>query len=317
MSSNLRGVLLFALLAGVGCGKAVDSTPGSVDAGGDDGDDIGDDVGDDVDEIDGSPDDGDESDAAVADPLVGRIVVFTRNYTDELNGANPLDSTVTAAFGDFETESCTEELVEEYCRVLACTAREPAVMPPDAGDISIQGVQSTLVSPQASGVYEDLVVDQTLLSDGGTLSVFAEGSEVEAFTIEDMTVPYSTGFQPGTAPTRSSPVQVSASDGWSLSWGGIEASDTFRITLSATGPDETDRTWRIECSLDAGFGEITISPDALNLLPQGELGFEAVTERLAKGKAGDYVIDLIARVVTRVGDDAKADWARGAVILGP
>ena len=160
MSSNLRGVLLFALLAGVGCGKAVDSTPGSVDAGGDDGDDIGDDVGDDVDEIDASPDDGDESDAAVADPLVGRIVVFTRNYTDELNGANPLDSTVTAAFGDFQTESCTEELVEEYCRVLACTAREPAVMPPDAGDISIQGVQSTLISPQASGVYEDLVVDQ-------------------------------------------------------------------------------------------------------------------------------------------------------------
>lgn len=317
MSSDLRGVLLFALVAGVGCGKAVDSTPGSVDAGEDDGDDTGDDPGDDTGEIDASPDDGEDPDASIEDALSGRIVVFTRNYTDELGGENPLDSTVTAAFGDFQTEDCTEELVEEYCRVLACTPRDPGVMLPDAGDISIQGVQDTLISPQASGVYEDLFVDQTLLSDGGTLSVFAAGGEIAAFSIEEMVVPYSAGFQPGTAPTAASSVSVSASDGWSLGWGGIEGSDTFRITLAAPTPDGEDVTRRIECSIDAGFGAITISADALNLLPQGELAFEAVNERTTKAEVSGYVVDLVARVVNRTDDDATGDWARGTVILGP
>jgi hypothetical protein len=310
-------VLLLALLAGVGCGKAVDSTPGSVDAGGDDGDDTSDDTGDDTGDIDGSPDDGDEVDAAVDDQTVGRIVVFTRNYTDELGGENPLDSTVTAAFGDFATESCVEELAEEYCRVLACTPRAPAATRPDAGEIAIAGVQETVIAPQPSGVYEDLFVDQTLLSDGGNLTVSASGGEIEAFDIVDLVVPFSAGFQPGTAPTAASSVPVSAGDGWSLVWGGIEASDTFRITLGATAPDDDGATRRIECSLDAGFGGVTISPDALNLLPQGELAFEAVNERTIKSKVGDYAIDLVARVVNRNGDDATADWARGAVILGP
>lgn len=316
MSPDLRGVLSLALLAGLGCGKAVDSTPGTVDAGSDDGDDVGDDTDDDPGGIDASSDDGDEPDAA-NDPLLGRIVVFTRNYTDELGGDNPLDSTVSAAFGDFETESCSEELVEEFCRVLACSPRTPSATLPDAGDISIQGVQDTLISPQRSGVYEDLFVDQTLLSDGGTLSVFASGGEIGEFSIEDLTVPYSAGFQPGTAPTAASSVSVSAGDGWSLQWGGIEASDTFRITLAATAPDSGSITRRIECSLDAGFGGVEISPDALNLMPEGELAFEAVNERSTKAEVAGYTVDLVARVVNRVGDDASFDWARGAVDLGP
>lgn len=307
-------MLLLALLAGVGCGKAVDSTPGSIDAGDDGGDDTGDDVG----EIDASPDDGDEIDAAVDDVTLGRIVVFTRNYTDELGGVNPLDSTVTAAFGDFETDSCVEEMDDGDCRVVACMPREASATPPDAGDVSIEGVQEAVISPQRSGVYEELYVAQTLLSDGGNLSVFASGGEVEAFSIEGLVVPYSNGFQPGTTPTAATSVTVSAGVGWTLSWGGIEASDTFRITLAATTADGDGATRRIECSLDAGFGEVTISPDALNLLPQGQLDFESVAERSTKAQAGDYEVELVARVVNRAGGNgAKDDWARGTVNLGP
>jgi hypothetical protein len=179
------------------------------------------------------------------------------------------------------------------------------------------GVQETSISPGVDGLYADLVVDQTLLSDGGELTVTAAGGEVEAFEIAGMTVPYSLGFQPGLAPTAASSIAMSAGDGYTLQWGGIEASDTMLIKLTSTIADGDGAIRRIECSISAGAGSVTFTPDALNLMPQGEALFESFSERSATETAGDYEIEVIARVVTRVGDDAASDWARGAVTIGP
>jgi len=314
MSSWFLRVLLVACCAGTGCGKAVDPTPATPDGGsGDDGSD--DDGGGDGGADDGADDDdGADVDAAVASDTRGRIEVFTRNYTD-INGDNPLDSTVTAQFGSYETEDCVEELAGSDCQVVRCTDREPPSPAPQAGNITIEGVQQAVIMPGDDGFYAPLKVDQTLLSDGGNLSVFGVGGEVPEFSILDLTVPYSLGFG-GDVPTSAGPIELSASADYNLFWNGISATDTMIIKM--TGPADGDGvTTRIECSVTAGVGAVTITADALGLLPQGEVQFESLTRTSTRGSADDYDIELIATVVSRLGDDAAGDWAAGTVLLGP
>ena len=100
-----------------------------------------------------------------------------------------------------------------------------------------------------------------------------------------------------------------------LSWGGIAPTDTMRVSLA--GPRDGDGVRKlIDCSFGAGLGDLTISSEALQLLPVGELQFESRVERSAMIEAGDYTITFTAGVVARTGDDATFDWAAGTVLLG-
>ena len=309
MSLRVGGlVLVVCVAAAAGCGKAVSEGDDTADDGDDGGDDTGDDTGD-----DGGPDAGDDPDAAGTDGGPGLIHVFARNYTR--NEQLVLESTITAQFGGVETETCTILLAGSQCRVLECDQRESSTPRPDAGNITIEGLQDAALMPDRDGVYPPLELDAVILSEGGQVSALSTGGEVPAFEIIDLEAPFSIGFQGG-VPTGAGPITLSAGADYQIFWAGIRASDTVKISL--TGPRDPDGVRRfIDCTLQAGNGEVTMSSEALELLPQGDLQFEAHTETSTTITAGSHEVTLTAAAVARLGDDASADYASGLVMLGP
>jgi hypothetical protein len=304
-------LLLGTLVAPAACGKAVDGSGGAeADATTDDGGD--DDAGDDASDDGGDADAAADGDASTPDTR-GLVRVFARNYTD--SGDNLiLSSTVTAAFGSYEDEDCAVELAGTDCQVLACTGRDRQRPAPHAGAITIEALDDFVLMPGSDGAYDPLDVDTVVFSDGAMLSVLAAGDDVPAFALMDMVAPYPIGFQDG-VPTSAGPIKLSAAADYALFWGGIEATDTVSITLA--GPRDGDAVRRlVTCSLGAGAGGVTIDSEKLQMLPVGEIQFEARTLRSETIEAGDYTITVSAEVVARLGDDATGDWAAGTVLLG-
>jgi hypothetical protein len=307
-------VLMLCVAAAAGCGKAVGAGDDAADDGSDDpGEDASDDAGDDATDDGGVDAGGDGADASPLDENKGLIHVFARNYTR--GGDSVLESTITARFGAYETEVCSVVLAGSQCRVLDCEERDPVSPSPDAGNITIEGLQDAALMPDGDGAYAPVELPAVILSEGGTVSALSTGGEVPAFDIIDLTGPYSIGFQGG-VPTSAGSISISASEDYTLFWGGIEQTDTVKISLSgARGGNGVRRL--LDCNLLAGTGELTFSSEALALLPQGDLAFEAHTETSATATAGDHEITLTAAAVARLGDDAAGDWASGTVMLTP
>jgi hypothetical protein len=316
MKCCLRGVVILACFAPA-CGKAVDRGAGADatdaapdDDGGDDGD--VDDGGDD----DGSGDDGDDdgggSDAGATGE--GFILASSTTYTSE-GGDLEQSSFARAFFGDYRTESCKVEREEPECRVLSCTPRDPAVPNPEAGVVVIQvaSVDAAQMTPGKNGAYNAFGAAAQLFDDGAALTALAPGADVPAFEIP-LIAPFSIGFQPDLVPTPDNPISMSASEGHDMTWGGISASDTVHVTLSAL-PDEDQVSRRIDCTLPAGVARLFLTPDALSLMPLGALDFEARVETTATVTAGDYQVTFTASVVARTGDSPADNAATGTVML--
>jgi hypothetical protein len=312
MKCCLRGLVILACVAPA-CGKAVDPGAGAEDTdaapddGGDDGD--GDDGGDDG---DGNGDDDGSGDAGGAGR--GLIIASSTTYTSG-DGDVEESSFSRAFFGDYETESCQVELEEAECRVLACTPREPTVPYPEAGLILIQvdGVEEAPMQPGKNGAYNAFGVAAQLFDDGAELTAAASGADVPAFAIP-LTAPFSIGFQADLVPTPENSISVSASEGHDMTWGGISASDTVHVTLSAL-PDGDQVSRRIDCTLPAGVARLFLTPEALSLLPLGALDFEARVETSATAIAGDHEVTFTASVVARTGDSPADNAAIGTVTL--
>jgi hypothetical protein len=316
MSLRVRGsmvvlMLCVAVVAAAGCGKAVGAGDDAADDGGDDPGE--DDAGDDGTDDGGVDAGGDGADASPLDENKGLVHVFARNYTR--GGDIVLESTITARFGAYETEVCSVVLAGSQCRVLDCDGRDAPSPSPDAGNITIEGLQDAALMPDGDGAYAPVELPAVILSEGGPVSALSTGGEVPAFDIIDLTGPYSIGFQSG-VPTSAGSISISASEDYTLFWGGIVQTETVKISLSgARGGNGVRRL--LVCNLLAGAGEVTFSSEALALLPQGELAFEARTETSATAMAGDHEITLTAAAVARLGDDAAGDWASGTVMLTP
>jgi hypothetical protein len=315
MKCCLRGLVILACVAPA-CGKAVDPGAGAEDtdaAPDDDGGDDGD--GDDGDDDDGSGDDGDDGGGGDAGASgKGFILASSTTYT---SGGGDLEesSFARAFFGDYETESCVVELEEAECRVLACSPRQPTVPYPEAGLILIQvdGVDEAPMQPGKNGAYNAFGVAAQLFDDGAELTALAAGDDVPAFAIP-LTAPFSIGFQAGLVPTPENSIAVSASEGHDMTWGGISASDTVHVTLSAL-PDGDQVSRRIDCTLPAGVERLFLTPDALSLMPLGALDFEARVETTADAIAGDLEVTFTASVVARTGDSPADNAAIGTVML--
>jgi hypothetical protein len=282
------------------CGKAVD--PGAVD-GGDDGDDTGDD--------DGAADAGNDGGL---DDMRGLVYVFSGNFTDA--GTTVLNSSAIAAFGAYETETCVVELPGAECQVLACNEHTPSSPAPDAGDITIESLEDTVLTPGAGGIYAAYESgDQLLFSDGESVSASALGADVPAFEIT-LDAPYHIGFNGGVPNQGSPPVDVSAAADYVLFWSAIAPGDSVLIEL--TGPRDGEGVRRlIKCTVPAGNEQVTLTSSALSRLPFGELIFESRIETSETAMAGDYEVTLTAAVVMRDGGDATFNWAIGLFNLTP
>jgi hypothetical protein len=305
MSACLRGLALFMCIA-TACGKAVEPSSRAPDAGGEDGSDDG---GTTID----AGDDGRGADAG-GPARKARIIASTANFTDA-TGAPVRSSFARAWFGDFQGQDCTTVLQELECSVVDCIPVPASPPYPEAGLIVIQvnTIDSATLTPAMNGVYNAYGASSLLFPDGAQLAVFAAGDEVPAFDI-DLVAPSSIGFQGG-VPTSSTPLAISAAAGHDMSWGGVEPTDTVRVTLTAL-PDTDQVTRRVDCSLAAGVGRLFLSSAVLSLMPRGELAFEARVQTSGVAAAGDHEVTFIAQVVARTGDSAADDWARGTTTLG-